>query len=76
MFVSFPANLEGRVKEGRMTQEHYKKACTLLKGVLSYDNFKDVDLVIEVGCCSIFEKHYTGSLDQFKDILHYPFFLS
>lgn len=41
------ANLEGRVKEGRMTQEHYKKACTLLKGVLSYDNFKDVDLVIE-----------------------------
>ncbi|XP_015079708.1 glyoxysomal fatty acid beta-oxidation multifunctional protein MFP-a-like isoform X1 [Solanum pennellii] len=41
------ANLEGRVKEGRMTQEHYKKACMLLKGVLSYDNFKDVDLVIE-----------------------------
>ncbi|KAH0660370.1 hypothetical protein KY289_029118 [Solanum tuberosum] len=41
------ANLEGRVKEGRMTQEHYKKACTLLKGGLSYDNFKDVDLVIE-----------------------------
>ncbi|CAN4113637.1 unnamed protein product [Withania somnifera] len=41
------ANLEGHFKEGRMTQEHYKKACTLLKGVLSYDSFKDVDLVIE-----------------------------
>ncbi|XP_055829900.1 glyoxysomal fatty acid beta-oxidation multifunctional protein MFP-a-like isoform X2 [Solanum dulcamara] len=41
------ANLEGHFKEGRMTQEHYKKAYSLLKGVLSYDNFKDVDLVIE-----------------------------
>ncbi|XP_059295715.1 glyoxysomal fatty acid beta-oxidation multifunctional protein MFP-a-like [Lycium ferocissimum] len=41
------ANLEGHFKEGRMTQEHYRKACTLLKGVLSYDSFKDVDLVIE-----------------------------
>ncbi|KAJ8535718.1 hypothetical protein K7X08_023438 [Anisodus acutangulus] len=41
------ANLEGHFKEGRMTQEHYKKACTLFKGVLSYDSFKDVDLVIE-----------------------------
>lgn len=66
MFVSFPANLEGHFKEGRMTQEHYKKAYSLLKGVLSYDNFKDVDLVIEVGCCRIFEKLYTESLGQFK----------
>lgn len=41
------ANLQGHFKEGRMTQDHYEKACALLKGVLSYDNFKDVDLVIE-----------------------------
>lgn len=41
------ANLEGHFKEGRMTQEHYKNACAHLKGVLSYDSFKDVDLVIE-----------------------------
>ncbi|XP_060174702.1 glyoxysomal fatty acid beta-oxidation multifunctional protein MFP-a-like isoform X2 [Lycium barbarum] len=41
------ANLEGHFKQGRMTQEHYRKTCTLLKGVLSYDGFKDVDLVIE-----------------------------
>lgn len=54
MFVSFPANLQGHFKEGRMTQDHYEKACALLKGVLSYDNFKDVDLVIEVGCYRIF----------------------
>ncbi|PHT61213.1 Glyoxysomal fatty acid beta-oxidation multifunctional protein MFP-a [Capsicum annuum] len=41
------ADLEGRLKEGKMTREHYEKACALLRGVLSYDTFKDVDLVIE-----------------------------
>ncbi|PHT44360.1 Glyoxysomal fatty acid beta-oxidation multifunctional protein MFP-a [Capsicum baccatum] len=41
------ANLEGRLKAGKMTREHYEKACALLRGVLSYDTFNDVDLVIE-----------------------------
>ncbi|KAM3376634.1 glyoxysomal fatty acid beta-oxidation multifunctional protein MFP-a [Capsicum galapagoense] len=41
------ADLEGRLKEGKMTREHYEKACALLRGVLSYDTFNDVDLVIE-----------------------------
>ncbi|XP_006355812.1 glyoxysomal fatty acid beta-oxidation multifunctional protein MFP-a-like isoform X1 [Solanum tuberosum] len=59
------ANLEGRVKEGRMTQEHYKKACTLLKGVLSYDNFKDVDLVIEdVPDIVSLKQQYFADLDE------------
>ncbi|KAK1387554.1 Glyoxysomal fatty acid beta-oxidation multifunctional protein MFP-a [Heracleum sosnowskyi] len=41
------ANLQSRVKKGRMTQQKFEKTFSLLKGVLDYDNFKDVDLVIE-----------------------------
>ena len=32
-----------------MTEERLEKALSLLTGVLNYDSFKDVDLVIEVG---------------------------
>lgn len=31
-----------------MTQQKFEKTFSLLKGVLDYDSFKDVDLVIEV----------------------------
>lgn len=41
------ANLQSRVKKGRMTQQKFEKIFALLKGVLDYDNFGDVDLVIE-----------------------------
>ncbi|KAL1803729.1 hypothetical protein DCAR_0935440 [Daucus carota subsp. sativus] len=41
------ANLLSRVKKGRMTQQKFEKTFSLLKGVLDYDSFKDVDLVIE-----------------------------
>ncbi|KAL8157993.1 hypothetical protein AgCh_002629 [Apium graveolens] len=41
------ANLQSRVKKGRMTQQKFEKTFSLLKGVLDYDSFKDVDLVIE-----------------------------
>lgn len=41
------ANLQSRVKKGRMTQQKFEKISALLKGVLDYDNFGDVDLVIE-----------------------------
>ncbi|KAF9673279.1 hypothetical protein SADUNF_Sadunf10G0007700 [Salix dunnii] len=41
------ANLQSRVKKGRMTQVKFEKTMSLLKGALDYESFKDVDLVIE-----------------------------
>ncbi|KAK7821703.1 glyoxysomal fatty acid beta-oxidation multifunctional protein mfp-a [Quercus suber] len=41
------ANLQSRVKKGNMTQEKFEKTISLLKGVLDYESFKDVDMVIE-----------------------------
>ncbi|KAK3417963.1 hypothetical protein EUGRSUZ_H03943 [Eucalyptus grandis] len=41
------ANLQSRVKKGNMTQEKFEKTMSLLKGVLDYESFKDVDMVIE-----------------------------
>ena len=36
------------MKKGNMTQEKFEKTISLLKGVLDYESFKDVDMVIEV----------------------------
>ncbi|KAH7842461.1 hypothetical protein Vadar_005567 [Vaccinium darrowii] len=41
------ANLQSRVKKGNMTQEKFEKTLSLLKGVLDYESFRDVDMVIE-----------------------------
>ncbi|XVF66199.1 hypothetical protein PTKIN_Ptkin10aG0016400 [Pterospermum kingtungense] len=41
------ANLQSRVKKGKMTQEKFEKTISLLKGVLDYERFRDVDMVIE-----------------------------
>ncbi|KAK3020861.1 hypothetical protein RJ639_045543 [Escallonia herrerae] len=41
------ANLQSHVNKGKMTQEKLKTSLSLLKGVLDYDCFTDVDLVIE-----------------------------
>ncbi|KAH9683512.1 peroxisomal fatty acid beta-oxidation multifunctional protein MFP2 [Citrus sinensis] len=41
------ANLQSRVKKGKMTQEKFEKTISLLTGVLDYESFKDVDMVIE-----------------------------
>ncbi|GAA0152638.1 dehydrogenase [Lithospermum erythrorhizon] len=41
------ANLQSRVKKGSMTQEKFDKTLSLLKGVLDYDSFRNVDMVIE-----------------------------
>ncbi|KAF2310949.1 hypothetical protein GH714_018712 [Hevea brasiliensis] len=41
------ANLQSRVKKGKMSQEKFEKTFSLLKGVLDYESFKDVDMVIE-----------------------------
>ncbi|MQM16741.1 hypothetical protein Taro_049700 [Colocasia esculenta] len=40
-------NLQSRVKKGKMTEEKFEKALSLLTGVLDYACFKDIDLVIE-----------------------------
>ncbi|KAL8136983.1 hypothetical protein V2J09_002984 [Rumex salicifolius] len=40
-------NVNGLVKRGKLTPEKAEKALSLLKGVLDYNEFKDVDLVIE-----------------------------
>ncbi|KAL9363732.1 hypothetical protein Peur_041605 [Populus x canadensis] len=41
------ANLQSRVKKGKMMQEKFEKTMSLLKGSLDYESFKDVDMVIE-----------------------------
>lgn len=41
------ANLERRVEKGKMTEEKFEETLSLLKGVLDYESFRDVDLVIE-----------------------------
>jgi enoyl-CoA hydratase/3-hydroxyacyl-CoA dehydrogenase len=35
------------VKKGKMTEEKFEKTLSLLTGVLDYEKFKEVDLVIE-----------------------------
>ncbi|CAN6912542.1 unnamed protein product [Brassica oleracea] len=44
---SVEANLKSLVSRGKLTQDKAGKALSLLKGVLDYSEFKDVDMVIE-----------------------------
>ncbi|KAB1213965.1 Glyoxysomal fatty acid beta-oxidation multifunctional protein MFP-a [Morella rubra] len=41
------ANLQSHMKEGKMSQEKFEKTMSLLQRVISYESFKDVDMVIE-----------------------------
>ena len=41
------SNLMSQVKRGKMNQQQVDKLLTKLKGTLSYDDFKDVDMVVE-----------------------------
>ncbi|KAL3690855.1 hypothetical protein R1sor_004506 [Riccia sorocarpa] len=41
------SNLQSRVKKGQMTEEKMAKTLALVKGVLDYNDFKNVDVVIE-----------------------------
>lgn len=51
MFLSsVTENVRSLVSRGKLTQDKANKALTMLKGVLDYSEFKDVDAVIEVGC--------------------------
>lgn len=44
------ANVRGLVTRGKLTKDKADGSLLLLKGVLDYSEFKDVDMVIEVGC--------------------------
>ncbi|WZY85908.1 hypothetical protein YC2023_032292 [Brassica napus] len=46
-FEYLSANLNSLVSRGKMTQDKAGEAFSLLKGVLDYTEFKDVDMVIE-----------------------------
>ncbi|KAE8736040.1 Glyoxysomal fatty acid beta-oxidation multifunctional protein MFP-a [Hibiscus syriacus] len=41
------ANLQSRLKKGKMSQEKFEKTISLLTGVLDYESFRDVDMVVE-----------------------------
>ncbi|PKA58418.1 Glyoxysomal fatty acid beta-oxidation multifunctional protein MFP-a [Apostasia shenzhenica] len=41
------ANLQSRVKKGAMSKESFERTFSLLSGVLDYEQFRDVDMVIE-----------------------------
>lgn len=53
-------NLQSHAKNGKATQDVVENAFSLLKGVLGYDSFEDVDLVIEVS-------------DNWEHIYHFKF---
>ncbi|RDX61094.1 hypothetical protein CR513_60704, partial [Mucuna pruriens] len=40
------ANLQSRVKKGKLTQENFEKAISLVKGTLDYESFRDVDMAV------------------------------
>ncbi|KAL5983703.1 hypothetical protein ACLOJK_017794 [Asimina triloba] len=40
------ANLQSRVRKGNMTEEKFDRTISLLKGVLDYESFKDVDMAV------------------------------
>ena len=52
-FFLVTANLKSLVSRGKLTQDKAGKALSLLKGVLDYSEFKDVDMVIEV-CLTLY----------------------
>ncbi|KAK6236335.1 Enoyl-CoA hydratase/isomerase - like 10 [Theobroma cacao] len=41
------ANVQGLVSRGKLTKDKAEKALSMLKGVLDYSEFRDVDMVIE-----------------------------
>jgi enoyl-CoA hydratase/3-hydroxyacyl-CoA dehydrogenase len=48
------ANVRGLVTRKKLTQQKAEGALSLLKGVLDYAEFKDVDMVIEVSFPNFF----------------------
>lgn len=48
IFYVHTGNLSSSVRKGKLSQEKMEKILSSLKGVLDYESFKDVDMVIEV----------------------------
>lgn len=49
VFLLVAANIEGLVTRGKVTRDKARKALSMLKGVSDYSEFKEMDMVIEVG---------------------------
>lgn len=58
------SNLMGQVKRGKMNQQQVDKLLTKLKGTLSYDDFKDVDMVVEavIESIDLKQKIFAGAM--------------
>ena len=41
------ANLQSRVKKGKMSEEKFENIFSLVQGAVDYESFRDVDMVIE-----------------------------
>lgn len=52
-FFFLTGNVKGLVTRGKLAWDKADKALSLLKGSLDYSDFKDVDMVIEVGSCVV-----------------------
>ena len=53
-----------QVKRGKMNQQQVDKLLTKLKGTLSYDEFKDVDMVVEavIESIDLKQKIFVGTI--------------
>ncbi|XP_031742686.1 glyoxysomal fatty acid beta-oxidation multifunctional protein MFP-a-like [Cucumis sativus] len=60
------ANLQSRVRKGTMTPEKFERTISLLKGVLDYESFKDVDMVIEVSSSQRLQEPNGQSISNFR----------
>lgn len=56
-----------QVKKGKMNQQQVDKLLTKLKGTLSYDEFKSVDMVVEavIENIDLKQKIFVGMQEQF-----------
>ena len=54
----------GQVKRGKMNQQQVDKLLTKLKGTLTYDDFKTVDMVVEavIESIDLKQKIFAGSM--------------
>ncbi|KAF3647090.1 hypothetical protein FXO38_18826, partial [Capsicum annuum] len=59
-------NLQRHANEGKLSQDKFVKALSLLKGTLDYETFKDVDMVIEDGTWGTIK----GSCTIVRDFAH------
>lgn len=62
------ANLQSRVKKGKMSEDKFEKTMSLLQGALDYSSFKDVDMVIEVMCAFLCFLMSCGSLIRLDSV--------